>query len=109
MTNEKLTDTILEISSKISSLEATLISINHNTEKMLEQILAHEQRITTLEQFHKPQNIVPQNTVPQNTTNKDESFKNDMIKLLCKAILIAGISIASLSGAGGIIAKIFGL
>jgi Mg2+ and Co2+ transporter CorA len=104
MTNEKLTDTILEISSKISSLEATLISINHNTEKMLEQILAHEQRITTLEQFHKPQNIVP-----QNTTNKDESFKNDMIKLLCKAILIAGISIASLSGAGGIIAKIFGL
>lgn len=102
MTNEKLTDTILEISSKISSLEATLISINHNTEKMLEQILAHEQRITTLEQFHKPQ----QQTTPAQNEN---SFKNDMIKLLCKAILIAGISIASLSGAGGIIAKIFGV
>jgi hypothetical protein len=101
MTNEKLTDTILEISSKISSLEATLISINHNTEKMLEQILAHEQRITTLEQFHKPQ---------QETTTKqnESSFKDDMIKLLCKTLLIGSISIAFLCGAGGILSKMFG-
>lgn len=104
MTNEKLTDTVLEISSKISSLEATLISINHNTEKMLEQILAHEQRITTLEQFHKPQTTVIQAPTKQN----ESSFKDDMIKLLCKTLLIGSVSIAFLCGAGGILTKIFG-
>lgn len=100
MTNEKLTDTVLEISTKISSLEATLISINHNTEKMLEQILAHEQRITTLEQFHKPQTTTKEN---------ESSFKDDMIKLLCKTLLVGSISIAFLCGAGGILTKIFGV
>lgn len=107
MTNEKLTETILEISSKISSLEATLISINHNTEKMLEQILAHEQRITSLEQYHKPQTQTT--TTVANNNNKEDDFKTELLKLLARAVTIGLVVIGSLSGASGIISKMFGV
>jgi hypothetical protein len=64
-------------------------------ESVLSKMADHETRLHNLEQYHP--------------INKDESFKNDMLKLLCKAVIIAGITIASLSGAGGIISKMFGL
>ena len=52
----------------------------------------HEVRIVVLE---------------QNTPEQKKEWKNEIIMLLVKAVLIGGVSIASLAGAGGIMQKIF--
>ena len=76
-------DIWVKISSQIGELNASIKS-------MLDKIANHEGRITKLE------------------TKKEDDWKVSLLMLLAKAVVVGGVSIASLVGAGGIIAKMFG-
>ena len=97
MNEEKITEYFIDISTKLGSIQQNLNDLS-------ETILKHESRLTLLEQsFHKHLLEVA------NNSNNNSSFKNEVIKLLCKCLLIGSVTIASLSGAGGILKMIFGL
>ena len=97
MNEEKITEYFIDISTKLGSIQQNLSDLS-------ETILKHESRLTLLEQnFHKHLLEVA------NNSNTPSSFKNEIIKLLCKGILVGSVTIASLSGAGGILKMIFGL
>lgn len=97
MNEEKITEYFIDISTKLGSIQQNLSDLS-------ETILKHESRLTLLEQkFHKHLLDVA------NTNNNNSSFKNEIIKLLCKGVLVGSVTIASLSGAGGILKMIFGL
>ena len=99
MNEEKITEYFIDISTKLGSIQQNLSDLS-------ETILKHESRLTLLEQsFHKHLLEVANN----NNINNHSSFKNEIIKLLCKGILVGSVTIASLSGAGGIMKMIFGL
>ena len=98
MNEEKITEYFIDISTKLGSIQQNLSDLS-------ETILKHESRLTLLEQsFHK--HLLE---VANNTSNNYSSFKNEIIKLLCKGILVGSVTIASLSGAGGILKMIFSL
>lgn len=98
MNEEKITEYFIDISTKLGSIQQNLSDLS-------ETILKHESRLTLLEQsFHK--HLLE---VANNINNNNSSFKNEVIKLLCKCLLIGSVTIASLSGAGGILKMIFGL
>ena len=100
MNEEKITEQFIDISTKLGSIQQNLSDLS-------ETILKHESRLTLLEQsFHKHLLEVANNI---NNNNNNSSFKNEVIKLLCKCLLIGSVTIASLSGAGGILKMIFGL
>ena len=88
MTSEDLTKIAFDISNSLAALNA-------NMESVLEKMADHETRIHLLEQYHP-------------VTNKDNSFKDDLLKLLARATVIGLVVIGSLTGAGTIIAKMFG-
>lgn len=97
MNEEKITEYFIDISTKLGSIQQNLSDLS-------ETILKHESRLTLLEQnFHKHLLEVA------NNINNNSSFKNEVIKLLCKGVLVGSVTIASLSGAGGILKMIFGL
>ena len=97
MNEEKITEYFIDISTKLGSIQQNLNDLS-------ETILKHESRLTLLEQnFHKHLLDVA------NNSNTPSSFKNEIIKLLCKGVLVGSVTIASLSGAGGILKMIFGL
>lgn len=97
MNEEKITEYFIDISTKLGSIQQNLSDLS-------ETILKHESRLTLLEQsFHKHLLEVA------NNSNNQSSFKNEIIKLLCKGVLVGSVTIASLSGAGGILKMIFGL
>ena len=97
MNEEKITEYFIDISTKLGSIQQNLNDLS-------ETILKHESRLTLLAQsFHKHLLEVA------NNSNDHSSFKNEVIKLLCKCLLIGSVTIASLSGAGGILKMIFGL
>lgn len=98
MNEEKITEYFIDISTKLGSIQQNLSDLS-------ETILKHESRLTLLEQsFHK--HLLE---VANNINNNHSSFKNEIIKLLCKGILVGSVTIASLSGAGGVLKMIFGL
>ena len=99
MNEEKITEYFIDISNKLGSIQQNLSDLS-------ETILKHESRLTLLEQsFHK--HLLEVANI--NNNNNNSSFKNEIIKLLCKGILVGSVTIASLSGAGGILKMIFGL
>ena len=99
MNEEKITEYFIDISTKLGSIQQNLSDLS-------ETILKHESRLTLLQQsFHKHLLEVANN----NNSNNHSSFKNEIIKLLCKGILVGSVTIASLSGAGGVLKMIFGL
>lgn len=83
MTDGKITDLIIKMTSELSSLNANMKSV-------LDRLSSHEQRITNLEQ------------------NK-YSIKDTAIQWLIKGIIASIFIIGSLCGAGGILKGIFGL
>lgn len=100
MNEEKITEYFIDISTKLGSIKQNLSDLS-------ETILKHESRLTLLEQnFHKHLLDVANNS---NNNNNNSSFKNEIIKLLCKCLLVGSVTIASLSGAGGVLKMIFGL
>lgn len=99
MNEEKITEYFIDISTKLGSIQQNLNDLS-------ETILKHESRLTILEQsFHKHLLDVAKCS----SVNGNSSFKNEIIKLLCKGVLVGSVTIASLSGAGGILKMIFGL
>lgn len=81
MTDEK----IFEMFQKLAD------SLRETIDTLKQMLSNHETRITVLE------------------TKKDSSWQNQLLMLLAKAILIGGVAIASLAGAGGILTKIIGV
>lgn len=79
MTQDELTIKLVE---SLAKLDATMNSIQS-------QISNHDKRLSRLEQDEKP------------------NLKSNIIEWLVKGLVIAVISIASLSGAAGIVSKIF--
>ena len=88
MDEDKLTELVMKISTELAALNA-------NLKNALEKLNSHENRITALE--------------TQKHDEKQDDWRSQLIMLLAKAIVIGGVSIAALSGASGIIAKIFGV
>ena len=88
MTDEKLTEIFLKISTELGSLNANMRSV-------LEKLTQHETRITELEQAKEK--------------NPKEEYRAEIIQLLVKAVIISICTVASLAGAGSLIGKIFGL
>lgn len=84
MTNDKQTELLIDISSKLGSIDAQLKSTNAT-------LVQHEKRISNLE------------------NGKTGSVKQDIVTLLAKALTIAVVAIAGLSGTAGIVSKIFGI
>lgn len=76
----------VKISTQIGELQASVQSV-------LQQLVQHENRITALE---------------QGKAADKKDWKADLLMLLAKALLIGGVSIASLCGAGGLLQQILG-
>lgn len=87
MDNSDLTKLAFDISNSLAALNA-------NMESVLSKMADHESRIHILEQYHPK--------------SKDDSFKDELLKLLARATIISVVVIGSLTGAGSIIAKMFG-
>ena len=98
MNEEKITEFFIDISTKLGSIQQNLKGLS-------DIILKHESRLTLLEQNFQKHLLDVANT----NNNNNSSFKNEIIKLLCKCLLIGSLTIASLSGAGGILKMIFDL
>ena len=81
MTNDTFTDIAIRITSELSALNA-------NMKNVLDKLADHEQRLDELERGSK------------------EDWKTQLLMLLAKAVVIGGVSIAALVGAGGILDKI---
>lgn len=98
MNEEKITEFFIDISTKLGSIQQNLKGLS-------DIILKHESRLTLLEQNFQKHLLDVANT----NNNNNSSFKNEVVKLLCKCLLIGSLTIASLSGAGGILKMIFDL
>lgn len=85
MNEEKLLELIIDIKSKLSSIDTKVDGINSRLDN-------HERRISTLEQG--------------GSGKKD--WKNDLIGLLVKGVVASIFVIGSLAGAGSILSKQFG-
>jgi hypothetical protein len=96
MTSEDLTKIAFDISNSLAALNA-------NMESVLEKMADHENRLHTLEQSQ-----IQTTTTAINNNNKNDDFKTELLKLLARAVTIGLVVIGSLSGAGTIIAKMFG-
>ena len=83
MTDEKMTELVIRITSELASLNA-------NMKQVLDKLSSHEQRISALEQ------------------NKT-SFKDTTIQWLVKGLIAAILVIGSLTGSVGLIQKFFNL
>lgn len=83
MTEEKLEDLIIKITSELASLNANMKSV-------LDKLTSHEQRISALEQ------------------NK-VGLKDTMIQWLVKGLIASIMIIGSLTGASALIQKVLGL
>lgn len=71
--------------------EKLMDELHQSTLALREMLANHETRITVLE------------------TKKDSGWQSQLLMLLAKAVLIGGVAIASLTGAGSLIKGIFGL
>lgn len=85
MNEEKLLELIIDIKSKLSSIDTKVDGIAQRLEN-------HEHRITSLEKG----------------SGDKKDWKNDLIGLLVKGVVASIFVIGSLAGAGSILAKIFG-
>lgn len=85
MNDDQITALIIEIKSSLASILAKV----ENVQAVLSN---HESRITQIE---------------RGSGGKDD-YKTEMLKLLGKGILVALLTIGSLTGASGIIAQILG-
>lgn len=83
MTEDKLEDLVIKITSELASLNANMKSV-------LDKLTSHEQRISALEQ------------------NK-VGLKDTVISWLVKGLVASIMVIGSLTGAAGLIKSIFGL
>lgn len=81
MTNEMFTDIAIKITAELSALNA-------NMKNVLDKLADHEQRLDELER------------------GAGADWKTQLLMLLAKAVVIGGVSIAALVGAGGILDKI---
>ena len=83
MTDEKMTELIINITSELASLNANMKSV-------LDKLTSHEQRISALEQGKL-------------------SLKDTMVHWLVKGLIASIMIIGSLTGASALIQKVLGL
>jgi hypothetical protein len=89
-------DYIIELNKTIGTLTAKI-------EDFCDTLTKHEIRIINLEKKQTECTIKE-----QCIHNKKENLKDDLLKLLAKGLIIAILSICSLTGASGLLLKIFG-
>ena len=92
MESEKITEFIIRIESKLSSIDTKVDGI-------VDQLKDHSHRIQKLESRSGESS--------RNVESPSESFKTKMTEFLAKALIGAIAVIAALTGAGGILTKIF--
>lgn len=85
--NEKLTEFIISINTRLASIDAKLDTVQS-------QLKDHSERIRRLE------SVEPR-------VRSGDDFKADMLKLLAKGLVVSVLVIASLTGAGGILQQMF--
>lgn len=95
MTGNKIEELLMELLSKVSSIDALLT----NSQSILRD---HEHRIDVLERH--PSNQIGKDAM---SSAKDSDIKSSLLLLLAKSLLIALVSIGSLAGAGTILSAIF--
>lgn len=78
-----------------AKLDRILAKLEDKLEGVDSKLQNHEVRIVVLETTKEPE-------------SSKRDWKTDVITLLAKSIVIGGVAIAGLAGAGGILAKIFG-
>ena len=83
MTEDKLEDLVIKITSELASLNANMKSV-------LDKLTSHEQRISALEQGKA-------------------SLKDTMVQWLIKGLIASIMIIGSLTGASALIQKVLGL
>ena len=83
-------ETYLKLSEKIDKLIDKLVRKFDGIDRKLQN---HEVRIVVLE---------------QRSPDEKKDWKTDLIMLLIRAVVIGGVSIASLVGAGGLLSKFMG-
>lgn len=81
----------MENNELVLKIVSQLSELNANVKNVLSRIENHETRIQNLEQ------------------GKSAGFKSDVVALLVKALIIAIVTIGSLTGAAGLITKILGV
>ena len=85
--NEKITEFIISINTRLASIDAKLDNVQS-------QLKDHSERIRRLE------SVEPR-------VRGGDDFKSDMLKLLAKGLVVSILVIASLTGAGGILQQMF--
>ena len=94
MNDEKVEELLFSISGKLSSIEAKLTSTQ-------ETLLRHESRITSIEDkigkcsLHQKEN-----------KGGGSDFKEQLLMILSKSLIVALVTLATITGAGSIIPKI---
>ena len=87
MTDDRLEEIVLKFTAAITELNA-------NMKTTLEKLTNHEARLSILEKETKK-------------ADSGSDFKEELLKLLSKAVIIAVTAVASLTGAGGLLIKLF--
>lgn len=83
--DEKLADIVISINTRLASIDAKLDNVQS-------QLKDHSERIRRLE------------TVEPRVKGEDD-FKADLLKLMAKGLVVSIMTVGSLAGAGGLIAK----
>lgn len=87
MNDEKVSDMFIKL----------MDEIHQNTSALKDMLANHEARITVLERSDEKKEV-----------EKGGQWRNDLLMLLAKAVVIGGVCIASLVGAGGLLQRILG-
>lgn len=91
MNEERVEELLFSISGKLSSIEAKLTSTQ-------ETLLRHESRITCIE------DKIGKCSLHQKESKGD--FKDQLLMILSKSLIVALVTLATITGAGSIIPKI---
>lgn len=96
MNDEKVEELLFSISSKLSSIEAKLVSTQ-------ETLLRHESRITCIE------DKIGKCSLHQKETKGSGDFKEQLLLILSKSLIVALVTLATITGAGSIVPKLISM
>lgn len=93
MNEERVEELLFSISGKLSSIEAKLTSTQ-------ETLLRHESRITCIE------DKIGKCSLHQKESKGGGDFREQLLMILSKSLIVALVTLATITGAGSIIPKI---
>lgn len=93
MNDEKVEELLFSISGKLSSIEAKLTSTQ-------ETLLRHESRITSIE------DKIGKCSVHNKDIKASGDFREQLLLILSKSLIVALVTLATITGAGSIVPKL---